>query len=65
MDHFYTHGGSSISPEIYLNLVTNLMPTSLYLLLRSNKKKPVPLDPLAIKLYAFQMFKALAYFEVR
>jgi hypothetical protein len=54
----------TLTQEVYLNIVMNLMPTSLFALLRSKRKKAACIEPTAIKLYAFQMLKALAYFEV-
>jgi hypothetical protein len=40
------------------------MPTSLCALLTMKRKKASIIEPTAIKLYAFQLLKALAYFNV-
>lgn len=64
IDSFYTVVVNPGSLETYLNLVTNLMPSTLFAQLRNKKKKPAALEPFGIKLMAFQLFKVLAYFEV-
>lgn len=40
LDSFYTLVSKPNSVETYLNLVTNLMPSSLFVQLRSKKKQP-------------------------
>lgn len=41
------------------------MPLNLYQILRNAKKKKEPVGAVAVKLWAFQLLKALAYLEVR
>jgi serine/threonine protein kinase len=44
--------------ELYLNLVLEYMPCNLHAIVASHDKRPTPLE---VKLYAYQMFRALGY----
>jgi len=47
--------------EVYLNLVMDYVPETIYRVFKQYKKLKQSLPPLHIKLYTFQMFRALAY----
>jgi len=55
---FLTHDSPE---EVYLNLVMDYVPETIYRVFKQYKKQKQHFPPLLIKLYSFQMFRALAY----
>eukprot|EP00730_Choanoeca_flexa_P004898 TRINITY_DN11833_c0_g1_i4.p2 TRINITY_DN11833_c0_g1~~TRINITY_DN11833_c0_g1_i4.p2 ORF type:complete len:358 (+),score=59.42 TRINITY_DN11833_c0_g1_i4:387-1460(+) len=51
--------------EIYLNLVVEFIPENMYQVLRRHTKQRRPLPLLMVKLFAYQMFRALAYLHAK
>ena len=56
---FYTQGDKQ--DEIYLNVVMDYVPETVYRVLKHYNKMKQPVPMLLIKLYAYQCFRALAY----
>lgn len=58
---FFSSGDKA--DEVYLNLVMDFIPENAYQVLKHYNKLKQPMPILLIKLYAFQMFRALAYLQ--
>mmetsp|Transcript_27495 Transcript_27495/g.20657 ORF Transcript_27495/g.20657 Transcript_27495/m.20657 type:complete len:154 (-) Transcript_27495:243-704(-) len=56
---FYTKGDKE--DEIYLNVVMDYVPETVYRVLKHYNKMKQPVPTLLVKLYAYQTFRALAY----
>lgn len=56
---FYTQGDKP--DEIYLNVVMDYIPETVYRVLKHYNKMKTSVPPLLVKLYAYQGFRALAY----
>mmetsp|Transcript_3540 Transcript_3540/g.3484 ORF Transcript_3540/g.3484 Transcript_3540/m.3484 type:complete len:154 (+) Transcript_3540:259-720(+) len=56
---FYTKGDKD--DEIYLNVVMDYIPETVYRVLKHYNKMKQPVPTLLVKLYAYQSFRALAY----
>lgn len=56
---FYTQGDKQ--DEIYLNVVMDYIPETVYRVLKHYNKMKQPVPCLLVKLYAYQCFRALAY----
>ena len=56
---FYTQRDKS--DEIYLNIVMEYIPETVFRILKHYNKMKQPVPMLLVKLYAFQTFRALAY----
>ena len=56
---FYTQGDKA--DEIYLNLVMDYVPETVFRILKHYNKMKQPVPILLVKLYAYQAFRALAY----
>jgi len=56
---FYTQGDKQ--DEIYLNVVMEYVPETVYRVLKHYNKMKQPVPLLLVKLYAYQTFRALAY----
>jgi len=59
-NYFYTKGEEN-PEEIYLNIVMDFIPDTLYRVLRYYKKTKRAFPNALGKLYAYEMFRALAY----
>jgi serine/threonine protein kinase len=60
-DQYFTQGKNE--EEVYLNLVMNYVPETLYSLIKKYNKKKEQIPPQLVKLYAYQMFRSLAYID--
>ncbi|KAI8141831.1 kinase-like domain-containing protein [Fennellomyces sp. T-0311] len=58
--YFYTQGDTK-KDEVYLNLVMEYVPETVYRVSRHYAKIKQPIPMLLIKLYMYQLFRALAY----
>jgi len=58
---FFFYSGGDKRDEVYLNLVLDLVPENLYRLARNYGKAKQMIPILLIKLYMYQLFRALAY----
>lgn len=56
---FYTQGDKP--EEIYLNVVMEYVPDTIYRVLKHHIKQKTLIPNLQVKLYAYQIFRALAY----
>lgn len=56
---FYTQGDKK--DEIYLNVVMDYIPETVYRVLKHYNKMKQPVPVLLVKLYAYQSLRALAY----
>lgn len=56
---FYTTEDSA--DQVYLNLVMEFLPETLSKTIRYHRKSKQPFPPLQIKVYSYQMFRALAF----
>lgn len=59
MYYFYTSGEKK--DEIYLNLVLEYIPETVYKVARQYSKNKQTIEPVFIKLYMYQLFRSLAY----
>jgi len=57
--NYYSEGDKT--DETYLNLVMDYVPQTVYSVLRQHTKAKKSLPPLLVKLYSYQLFRALAY----
>lgn len=57
--YFYTNGEKK--DEVYLNLILEFVPETIYKACRHYAKLKQPMPSLLIKLYMYQMFRSLAY----
>jgi serine/threonine protein kinase len=57
--YFYTPGAKS--DDTYLNVVMDFVPTTVGKAVRENKKSKKELPPILVKLYAYQMLRAINY----
>lgn len=74
-DQYFTQGKNVFylrfqEDEVYLNLVMNYIPETLYSLIKKYNKKKEQIPPqlgkyflFLVKLYAYQMFRSLAYID--
>ncbi|SAM04945.1 hypothetical protein [Absidia glauca] len=58
---YFINKGDQKSDEIYLNLVLEYVPETLYRISRHYSKIKQPIPTLLVKLYTYQLFRALAY----
>jgi glycogen synthase kinase 3 beta len=56
---FYTAGKKP--DEVYLNVVMEFVPDTLYRVIKHYTKMRSPMPPLLVKLYTYQMYRSLAY----
>lgn len=56
---FYSNGDKP--EEVYLNLVMDFVPENAYRIIKHYGKQHIPMPILLVKLYAYQMFRSLAY----
>eukprot|EP00730_Choanoeca_flexa_P004893 TRINITY_DN11833_c0_g1_i1.p2 TRINITY_DN11833_c0_g1~~TRINITY_DN11833_c0_g1_i1.p2 ORF type:complete len:386 (+),score=63.72 TRINITY_DN11833_c0_g1_i1:387-1544(+) len=63
--HYFFYSSGSKKDEIYLNLVVEFIPENMYQVLRRHTKQRRPLPLLMVKLFAYQMFRALAYLHAK
>lgn len=59
--YFYTSGDKVKKDEIYLNLVLEYIPETVYRVARHHSKQKAHIDMSLIKLYMYQLFRSLAY----
>ncbi|KAI8976091.1 kinase-like domain-containing protein [Pilobolus umbonatus] len=59
--YFYTQGDSKQKDEIYLNLVMEYVPETVYRVSRHYTKIKQTVPMLIVKLYMYQLFRSLAY----
>ena len=57
--YFYTNGDSN--DEVYLNVVMEHIPDTLYKVMKNHMKQKQNVPELHIKLYAYQLLRAIAY----
>ena len=57
--HFFSKG--SKPDDVYMNLVLEFVPETLYSVLKSYKKKKVPFPLSLVKVYMYQMARSLAH----
>jgi glycogen synthase kinase 3 beta len=57
--YFYTNGDSN--DEVYLNVVMEHIPDTLYKVMKNYMKQKQNVPDLHIKLYAYQLLRAIAY----
>jgi len=60
MKHYFVSQGES-ADEVYLNVVMDFIPETLYRVLKFYVKMKQPFPNILVKLYAYQMFRGLAY----
>lgn len=60
-NNFYTNGDHSKSDEVYLNLVLEYVPETVYRVSRNYSKLKQPIPLMLVKLYIYQLARALAY----
>jgi len=58
---YFFYSGGEKKDEVYLNLVLDLVPENLYRIARNYSKAKQMIPMLLIKLYMYQLFRALAY----
>jgi serine/threonine protein kinase len=58
--HFFLSQGENVD-EVYLNVVMDFIPENLYRVLKYYVKMKQPFPNILVKLYAYQMFRSLAY----
>ncbi|KAI8341195.1 kinase-like domain-containing protein [Chlamydoabsidia padenii] len=58
---YFINKGDQKNDEIYLNLVLEYVPETLYRISRHYSKIKQPIPTLLVKLYTYQLFRALAY----
>lgn len=57
--HFYTNGDKK--DEVYLNVVMDYVPDTLYRVMKQYMKMKSMVPPLLVKLYAYQLMRSIAY----
>ena len=57
--YFYTNGDNA--DEVYLNVVMEHIPDTLYKVMKSYMKIKKNVPPILIKIYAYQLLRAVAY----
>ena len=60
--HFYTKGDKE--DEIFLNIVMDYFPETAYKILKQYQKDKQPLPLILIKLFSYQLMRALAYIHI-
>ena len=60
---FYTHG--KYQSDIIMNIIMDYIPMTINDVMNSFKKLKQPVYPLLVKLYAYQLLKALSYFHFK
>jgi len=60
-NNFYTNGDDGKSDEVYLNLVLEYVPETVYRVSRNYSKLKQPMPLILVKLYIYQLARSLAY----
>eukprot|EP00049_Salpingoeca_infusionum_P027927 m.35041 g.35041 ORF g.35041 m.35041 type:complete len:405 (+) comp9843_c0_seq1:449-1663(+) len=63
--HYYFYSSGAKADEVYLNLVMEFLPESLYQLNRSYSKRRMKMPLVLVQLFSYQMFRALSYLHKR